>query len=77
MGIVNEFGNSKVPLNLGTEKLWLLLDVLLEEREDFISKPHEVNGQTKTVDEMTSRELQKVIKEKKKLEEKRTIKRIS
>lgn len=73
MKIANEFGNSKAPLNLGTEKLWLLLDVPTEERKDFISKPHEVNGQTKAVDEMTSRELQKVIKEKKQLGEKTKI----
>ena len=32
--------------NLGTNKLFALLSVPIDEREDFILKPHEVNGQT-------------------------------
>jgi hypothetical protein len=68
--VANEFSNTTPVSYLGSKKLFALLDVPTEEREDFISQPHEVNGQTKTVDEMTSRELQKVIKEKKQLEEK-------
>lgn len=55
-------------LHLGNKKLFNLLAIPSDEREDFISQPHEVNGQTKTVDEMTTRELQKVIKEKKEAE---------
>ncbi|WP_010236351.1 DUF3102 domain-containing protein [Clostridium arbusti] len=70
MRVAKEFGNVNSGLHLGTKKLWLLLDVSTEEREDFISQPHKVSGKTKTVDEMTSREMQKVIKEKKQLEEK-------
>lgn len=42
-------------LHLGNKKLFNLLAIPSDEREDFISKSHEVNGQTKTVDEMTTR----------------------
>lgn len=70
MKVGSEFSNYQTLGNLTQSKIFALLDVSTEEREDFISQPHEVNGQTKTVDEMTSRELQKVIKEKKQLEEK-------
>ena len=43
-------------------KIYALLDVPAAERETFVSRPHEVNGQQKTVDEMTSRELAATIK---------------
>lgn len=36
MKISEEFSNSNSVWNLGTKKLWLLLDVPSEEREDFI-----------------------------------------
>ena len=61
MKISNEFGNSNSVWNLGSKKLWSLFDMPTEEREDFISQPHEVNGQTKTIDEMTSRELHIIV----------------
>lgn len=61
MKISNEFGNSNSVWNLGSKKLWSLLDIPTEEREDFISQLHEVNGQTKTIDEMTSRELHIIV----------------
>jgi len=60
----NELSNSTAMLNLGQTKIFALLDLPQENRDEFISSPHEVNGQTKTVDEMTSRELQQAIKEK-------------
>ncbi|UZP04858.1 DUF3102 domain-containing protein [Clostridium botulinum] len=66
MRCANEFSNSTSVSNLGSNKLFKLLDMPKEDREDFISKPHEINGQTKTVDEMTTRELKEVIKENKK-----------
>lgn len=68
MKCAKEFSNCGATNNLPQEKLFKLLDVPQEEREEFINTPHEINGQTKTVDEMTTRELQKVIKEKKELE---------
>lgn len=63
--VATEFGNRSAMTTLEPTKIFALLDIPSEERENFISQSHEVNGQTKTVDEMTSRELQKVIKEKK------------
>nr|WP_278246060.1 DUF3102 domain-containing protein [Clostridium pasteurianum] len=69
MQVAREFSNCSALSNLQPTKIFALLDVPSEEREDFISQSHEINGQTKTVDEMTSRELQKAIKEKKQLEE--------
>lgn len=50
--------------NLGQSKLFVLLSVPYEEREEFINSTHEVNGEQKTLDEMTTRELQKVINER-------------
>jgi chromosome segregation ATPase len=70
MRVAKEGGNLSTLKDLSQSKIFALLDIPQEEREEFISNPHEVNGQTKTVDEMTSRELQKVIKEKKELENK-------
>lgn len=54
--------------NLTQSKIFALLDVPSEEREDFITSPHEVNGEVKTVDDMTTRQLQQAIKEKKEAE---------
>jgi hypothetical protein len=70
MVVANEFKDVKTQSALGFRKLFLLTDVPAEERENFISEPHQVNGETKTVDEMTTRELQKAIKEKQDLENK-------
>lgn len=68
MQCANEFSNSSTLTNLGQSKIFALLDVPLEEREEFMATPHEVNGETKTVEEMSARELQKAIKEKKEAE---------
>lgn len=57
MRVANEFSNPTTLSDLGQSKLFALLDLPSDEREEFISQPHEVNGQTKTIDEMTSREL--------------------
>lgn len=73
MQIANEYSNSNAGLNLelGTRKLWLLLSVPSDQREEFISTPQELpTGETKTVDEMTTRELQAAIKAQKELEQK-------
>ena len=59
--VAKEFPNRQAIVDLGQTKIFKLLDLPQEEREDFISQPHKVNGQTKTVDEMTTRELQKII----------------
>jgi Protein of unknown function (DUF3102). len=70
MKCASEFSNSESVRNLGSKKLFLLLSLPLDEREEFISAHHEVNGETKTVEDMTTRELQQAIKEKKEAEKK-------
>jgi hypothetical protein len=72
MRVASEFSNSSALTNLNQTKLFALLELPSGEREEFISTPHEVNGEQKTVDEMTTRQLQQVIKEKKDLEEQNT-----
>jgi hypothetical protein len=70
MKCTTEFSNCGLNNNLGQTKIFALLDLPIDERDLFISEQHEVNGEIKTVDEMTSMELKKVIKEKKELENK-------
>lgn len=65
MRVANEFANVQTYEHLTQSKIFALLDVPTEQREEFVSKPHEVDGQKKTVDEMTTRELQRAIKERK------------
>lgn len=60
MRIAGEYSNVNAPLQLGTEKLWLLLDVPQDQREEFISQ--------NKVDEMTTRELQKAIRKNNELQ---------
>lgn len=64
MRVYNEFDSNCVATqSLGTDKLFKLLSIPKDNRTEFIDQSHEVNGINKTVDEMTTRELQKVIKE--------------
>lgn len=74
MRIAEECSNQKSTFNLGTEKLYALLDVPSEDREEFINTPHQVetkNGTVeKTVEQMTVREVEQVIKLQKELAEK-------
>ena len=69
MQVAKEFSNSPALGVLNQTKIFALLEVPQEERESFMSDPHQVNGETKTVDEMTTRQLQQAIKDKKALEE--------
>lgn len=57
MRIAEEYGNLTPGLNLGYKKMWLLLDLPPEQRTDFI--------ETNNVEDMTTRQLQEVIKAKK------------
>ena len=54
MRVATEFSNSQSLSNLGTRKLFLLLDVPADKREEFIDK---IN-----LEEMTTRQLQKEVK---------------
>lgn len=69
MQVSTEFKDYATLRTLGTGKIFALLSIPQEDREDFITSSHEVNGETKTVDEMTTRQLQQAIKDKKTLEE--------
>jgi hypothetical protein len=66
MQIAAEFENSSALRNLGSiTKIYALLELPPGEREEFIESPHLLpSGHVKTVDEMTTRELQQVIKER-------------
>lgn len=65
MKIASECGANRSPvIDLPYTKILALLQLPPEEREEFIAEPHLVNGQEKTVDEMTKRELQAAVKEK-------------
>lgn len=68
MKVATELSNSTALWNLPQTKVFALFDLPSEEREEFVNTTHIVNGEEKTVDEMTTRELQKVIKEKSDLE---------
>lgn len=65
MQAAEQFGNSSTMTNLNPSKIYALLDVPAADREEFIAQAHEVNGQQKSVDEMTTRELAGAIRAKK------------
>lgn len=66
MRAAREFSNWQAISDLPPTKIFALLDVPADEREQFIHKPHQLpTGETKTVSEMTTRELQEAIKARK------------
>lgn len=70
MRVAKEFPNLQSLENLGQTKIFALLEVPKEEREEFI--------ETNPVDDMTTRELREAIREKKQLErEKEMINRVN
>lgn len=64
MRLAREWTNRQALADLGAAKALTLLALPPEEREAFISEPHLVDGEEKTVIDMTSRELEAVIKER-------------
>lgn len=64
MLLAREYPNSAPERNLSYSNLLALLAVPADEREEFMEATHTVDGVDKTVDEMSKRELQKVIKER-------------
>jgi hypothetical protein len=71
MRAAEEFSNCGALNNLPPTKIFALLDVPAEDREQFVQQPHELpTGETKTVDDMTTRELQEAIKARKEAEKK-------
>lgn len=64
MKLAREYSNPTALSDLGATKALMLLAIPAESREEFISEAHMVNGEEKTVIDMTSRELEAVIKER-------------
>ncbi len=64
MRVANEYSNPTPVSDLGLTKALLLLQVPENEREEFVAKPHEVDGEEKQVAEMSKRELEQVIRER-------------
>lgn len=62
MKVAQEFGDSEIGKRLPISKVYALLDLPKEEREQFVN--------SNPIDEMTTRELQQAIKEKQALEKK-------
>ena len=65
MRLSREWSNPQSLADLGTAKALSLLALPEEDRDRFMAESHEVDGQEKTVVDMTSRELEKAIRERK------------
>ena len=64
MRLAREWTNPTTLSDLGASKALALLALPAGERDGFIAEAHVVDGQEKTVDEMSARELQQAIKER-------------
>lgn len=69
MRLAREWSNPQALADLGAAKALTLLALPAEERESFIAENHVVGGEEKTVIDMTSRELEKAIRERKEAQE--------
>lgn len=69
MRLAREWSNPQARADLGAAKALTLLALPAEERESFIAENHVVGGEEKTVIDMTSRELEKAIRERKEAQE--------
>ena len=64
MKLAQEWSNPTALSDLGATKALALLALPPEERQKFLSENHIVDGEEKSVIDMTSRELEKVVKER-------------
>lgn len=64
MLLARKYSNPTALSDLGATKALMLLALPDEARDEFISGPHLVDGEEKTVVDMTSRELDRAIKER-------------
>lgn len=69
MRIAESYKDADTVSGLGTRKALALLAFEDSEREEFLAEKHEVNGEEKTVQEMTSAELDEAIKARKQAED--------
>ena len=65
MQLAREYGNTSLVGDLGTSKALVLLALPVSERENFASEKHVVNGEEKSVAEMSKRELEEAIRQRK------------
>lgn len=66
MNIAMQYSNSQPVGNLSYTKLIALLQVPADERDEFLTEKHIVNGVEKSVSEMSKREFEAVVKERNK-----------
>ena len=64
MRLAREYTNPQALADLGATKALMLLVLPPHEREEFIEVPHDVDGEEKTVQEMKTRELEAILKER-------------
>lgn len=64
MKLAREYSNPTALSDLGATKALMLLALPPEQREEFIEATHVIDGEEKTVIDMTSRELERAIKER-------------
>ena len=64
MRLAKAYPNPSPVTDLGASKALALLALPDSERERFVAEKHEVNGQEKTVQEMSKRELEQAIRER-------------
>lgn len=69
IAIADAFPNWTALSNLNYTQIWMLATAPEEIREDILSLPQHVDGEVKQVEDMTSRELEQLIKEKKAAQE--------
>lgn len=65
MRLAREWSNPQALADLGAAKALTLLALTPVERDEFITEGHVVNGEEKTVADMTSRELEQAVRERK------------
>lgn len=71
MQVAREFSNTSALTGLSPTKVFALLDLPPEEREEFTQQTHELpSGESKTVDQMSTRQVQEAIKAQKEAEAK-------
>lgn len=65
MRIAKEYRNPQLIADMGNSatKALLLLSLPAEEREEFVGEAHEIDGEEKTVADMTTKEMERLLKE--------------
>ena len=64
MRIAEEYVNSSPVANLGYTKASIMVRLPLELQGDLINAVHEINGELKSIEELSKRELEKIIRER-------------